>query len=143
MGGNTPPSLPFDKNPPAYEEGRPSSGKFPPHGKMATQMMKSLFLIVLLASSLGTAAAQERKARENVHVFFYTDCCGSAYGICNTQMTVPQAVHSLTMYFASHGYATVIREQISHFIKADVYSGKTYVDTVILDMKTGKIRSIY
>lgn len=118
---------------------------FLPCDKKTALMMKFLFFfsIAFLVVSLGTATAQQRKTQQRVHVFYYTDCCGSAYGICNTQMTPPQAIHALTMYFAGRGYSTVIREQISHFIKADIYSGKTYVDTVILDMKTGKIRSIY
>lgn len=113
---------------------------FLPHDKLKTPLITLLFSAAFIVAA-GAAGAQERSFHSLN--FAYTDCCGAVYGICQNSMTMPQAIHSLTMYFASHGYATVIREQISHFIKADVYNGKTYVDTVILDMKTGKIRSIY
>ncbi len=108
---------------------------------MATRTMKVLFPMIVVLAFAGMAGAEQGA----IHVFSYSysDTCGAVYGICNSGMNLPQAVHALRAYFARHGYDVVIREQIGHFIKADVYDGKIYVDTVVLDMMTGKMRSIY
>ncbi|MDA8088904.1 MAG: hypothetical protein M0Z61_01590 [Nitrospiraceae bacterium] len=102
-------------------------------------------LVLLMIAILGiSTAAQAQEVRTHVFIFYYGDCCGAAYGICKNVMTEQQAERALGQYFAKHGLRAVIKGQITpHFIKADVFSGKSYVDTVILDMRTGKIRSIY
>ncbi len=110
---------------------------------MQKKLKKALFFSIIAVMGISSAAyAQE--IRSHIFIFYYGNCCGAAYGICHNVMTQQQAEHALTDYFAKHGYTAVIKGQIGHhFIKADIFSGKNYVDTVILDMRTGKIRSIY
>ncbi|MDA8088120.1 MAG: hypothetical protein M0Z75_15655 [Nitrospiraceae bacterium] len=107
--------------------------------KLKTALFFSIIAILGISS---VTHAQE--IRSHIFIFYYGNCCGAAYGICKNVMTEQQAERSLQEYFAKHGYKAVIKGQIGHhFIKADIFSGKSYVDTVILDMRTGKIRSIY
>ncbi len=103
-----------------------------------------LFSIVAIMSISSAAYAQEVQVRSHFFFFYYGNCCGAAYGICKNVMNERQAERALSDYFAKRGYTAVIKGQIGHhFIKADIFRGKSYVDTVILDMRTGKIRSIY
>ena len=130
-------------------EGQPewlAHGRSFHHGRMATFTVKLLLPLiapVLFAAVAGAAQSGSHDGGYSYTDYSYADTCGAAYGVCPSGMDLTQAVHALAAYFARHGYKVEIREQIGHFLKADIYKGKAHVDTVILDMITGKLRSIY
>ena len=67
--------------------------------------------------------------------------CG-AYGYCKEQPTHEEAVNVLKSHYAKKGMQVVITKQDGRFIEAEVIKNKKMIDRILLDCKTGRIRSI-
>jgi hypothetical protein len=94
---------------------------------------------MMLALGGGVAYAQEpRKSAVS-----YGDYCESLYGFCKKEMTLKEAANALRHYFARRGYDVIVVAHLGRFMKADVYKDQQKIDSIILDRKTGKMRSIY
>jgi hypothetical protein len=68
--------------------------------------------------------------------------CGE-YGYCKKPLTYQEAVKAFKSYYEEKGFKVVTTEHRGRFIEADIYRDEKIVDKVILDRKTGRIRSIY
>lgn len=68
--------------------------------------------------------------------------CG-AYGYCSKQPTYKEAGNALKAYYEKKGLTVSVTKEEGRFVEADVSKGKEIVDRILLDCKTGKIRSIY
>ncbi|MDA8156459.1 MAG: hypothetical protein M0Z52_08420 [Actinomycetota bacterium] len=115
--------------------------------------MKKIIIIaiILVLAMAGILQAADKKppkqspqppAQPNQPIS-YGDACDSPYGMCQSEITMREAVHALNMYFAKRGLICRIRMHLGRFVKADIYNGNAFVDSIILDRKTGKMRSIY
>ena len=76
------------------------------------------------------------------HTAFHALLCGE-YGYCKKEVKHEEAVRALEKYYKEKGMTVAITKKEGRFIEADVYKDKDLVDRVVLDCKTGKIRSIY
>lgn len=69
-------------------------------------------------------------------------CLGN-YGHRRKMMTISEAYKALQSFFSLKGFDISITDHSSRFIKAKVYKDKKHVDTIVLDLKTARMRSIY
>ena len=108
--------------------------------------MKRLLLIVALTGILTDNAYAETKkdVPEKGVTPYGVSCplCGE-YGYCKKEVKHEEAVRALEKYYKEKGMTVAVIKKEGRFIEADVYKGKDVVDRVVLDCKTGKIRSIY
>ncbi|HAM50024.1 MAG TPA: hypothetical protein DCP92_04780 [Nitrospiraceae bacterium] len=68
--------------------------------------------------------------------------CGE-YAYCRKQPTYGQAVSALRSYYEQRGLQVLVLKQKARFLEAEIYKGGCIVDRVLLDLKTGRIRSTY
>jgi 2-phospho-L-lactate transferase/gluconeogenesis factor (CofD/UPF0052 family) len=68
--------------------------------------------------------------------------CGE-YGYCSNQPTHEEAANALKSYFGKRGLRVIVLKQKDRFLEVEVYRNGTPVDRVILDLRTGRIRSMY
>lgn len=108
-------------------------------------MKRWLFIVVLAAILTGNTYAETKKEEQEKGVTPYgVSCplCGE-YGYCKKEVKHEEAVRALETYYKGKGMTVVVTKKEGRFIEADVYKEKDLVDRVVLDCKTGKIRSIY
>ena len=114
--------------------------------------MKKIFSVGLISFLIvaGTAQAQGNNTQkpqqspiQNHPIASYGNACESPYGMCQEEISMREAAHALNMYFQKRGLICRIRMHMGRFVKADIYNGNAFVDSIILDRKTGKMRSIY
>ncbi|MBI5026350.1 MAG: hypothetical protein HZC12_06440 [Nitrospirae bacterium] len=101
---------------------------------------KILFILAITFFSLAPllSSAQEWKSPYGV-------CCvleGGEYGICPKPLNHEQARRVLKAYFERHGLRINNFTDKGRFIEADVFRGNELIDKVLLDRKTGRMRSI-
>jgi len=108
-------------------------------------MFKRIVMTLILLSILtaGLYAEEEKKAAGKKPAITYGDYCESPYGYCDREMTMQQAHQALRVFFKKRGLHPVVRAHMGRFVKADIYDGPYLVDSIILDRRTGKMRSIY
>lgn len=73
----------------------------------------------------------------------YGATCKGGYGMLREHMAIPEAVRAMNDYFEKKGLTVAIIDHWSRFIMADIYDGATIVDRIIMDRKTGRMRSTY
>jgi len=108
-------------------------------------MKRWVFIVVLTGILTGNAYAETKKDVQEKGVTPYgVSCplCGE-YGYCKKEARHEEAVRALEKYYKEKSMAVVVTKKEGRFIEADIYKDKDLVDRVVLDCKTGKIRSIY
>lgn len=108
-------------------------------------MKRWLFIVVLTGILAGDAYAETKKdAQEKGITPYGVSCplCGE-YGYCKKEVKHEEAVRALKKYYKGKGMTVAVTKKEGRFIEADVYKDKDLIDRVVLDCKTGKIRSIY
>lgn len=100
-------------------------------------LLLSIGMILIVAS---VAHADEPKKKKKV--IRYGDSI-TVYGVCKKPMKVSEAMHVMDKYFQKKGLRVKMHGQRGRFIYVDVFKDEKQVDRVILDRKTGKMRSIY
>jgi len=65
--------------------------------------------------------------------------CGD-YGYCARTPTHKEAVNALKSYYEKRGLRVLVLKQKDRFLEAEVYRNG---NIILLDLKTGRIRSIY
>lgn len=58
-------------------------------------------------------------------------------------MDIMASMDALRNFFGKKGLQVKLRGHTMRFITADIHKGTEIVDTIIFDMETGKMRSIY
>ena len=108
-------------------------------------MKRWLFIVVLTGILAGDAYAETKKDVPEKGVTPYGVLCPlcGEYGYCKKEVKHEEAVRALEKYYKEKGMTVVVTKKEGRFIEADVYKDKDLVDRVVLDCKTGKIRSIY
>jgi hypothetical protein len=102
--------------------------------------MRTLAAIAVLLLALSATAFAQGPRRSAVSYGAY---CESPYGFCRKELNSRQAVHALRMFFHHRGLRVEVLQLKGRFIKANIYNGPNLVDTILLDRKTGRMRSIY
>jgi hypothetical protein len=92
----------------------------------------SILITAVFASSVNAA-----------EVTPYGENCISPYGMRDKPLNPHEAADAMQKYYGAKGLRVEIIEHRGRFIKADIYRGDIKVDTVVLDRKTGRIRSTY
>lgn len=97
-----------------------------------------LILSVVLATS-GYAGISSEEGRSP----FGDTCplCGE-YGYCTEPPSHKAAIHVLATHYAKRGLHVVVVKEKGRFLEAEVYRKRELVDKVLLDLRTGRIRSI-
>jgi len=108
---------------------------------MVKKFILGLFLLPLLTT--GLFAGEAKQVADKKPAIIYGDYCVSPYGYCTREMTMQEASHALKVFFRKRGLDPVVRAHLGRFVKADIYKGPHLMDSIILDRKTGKMRSIY
>lgn len=72
----------------------------------------------------------------------YQEWCG-AYGVCKDDMSPKDAEIAITRYFSSKGMRVGRIQHRGRFVEAEVYRNGRMMDRIILDRKTGRMRSVY
>lgn len=77
-------------------------------------------------------------------VFYIDQCqlCGE-YGYCDKTPTQSEAVSALQSHFREKGLRVLVIRRKERFLEAEIYRGGHFRDRVILDLRTGRIRSVY
>ncbi|RMG69367.1 MAG: hypothetical protein D6710_08970 [Nitrospirae bacterium] len=75
----------------------------------------------------------------------YGDFCPncSRYGFCKFNLSIEEARKALEDYYKQQGLSVRIEKSMGRFIRATVFREDKAVDRIILDRRTGRIRSIY
>ncbi len=104
-------------------------------------MIKFILILFLLSIPISGIYAENTLKKQQIRHFGYCELCG-AYRYCIRKPTYQEAVNALRLYFARMGFKVAVIKHEGRFIKAIVYkNGKA--DMVLLDIRTGLIRSVY
>lgn len=102
-------------------------------------MIKLVIVIIFISALLPVAYAFEKGITP------YGDFCPACtrYGICKEDLSHKEAVSAIRSYFMNkHLMIRDVKER-GRFIIVDVYRGRTLVDRVLFDRRTGRLRSVY
>ena len=104
--------------------------------------MKTLILIIGALFIVTTGAfvyAEEKNATP------FGAACPSCetYGYCQKPLTYRQAVQNLTAYYTAKGLRVAVSKQFGRFLEANIYREGNFVERVVFDRHTGRIRPIY
>ncbi len=102
--------------------------------------------VVLLALAWHTEAlALESEGPVGQGVTPYGDFCPrcSNYGVGRHPVSHKVALEALQEYFHAKGLTVENVHGRGRFLKADIYKGGEFVDRIVFDKKSGRIRSIY
>lgn len=106
-------------------------------------MFKRVFLGIAFLGLLASGLSAADKKEPEQPAIIYGDYCVSSYGYCTREMTTDEATIALRLFFEKRGLVSVIRIHMVRFTRADIYRGPHLLDSIVLDRKTGKMRSIY
>lgn len=104
-------------------------------------MARIVFVFILLASLISVAYSKS-SGDEITPYGAYCPLCGE-YGYCAKYPTKKEITDALNLYYSKKGLKAVLKKQDGRFAEAEVYKNKKIVDRIMLDIKTGKMRSIY
>ncbi|MCL4537117.1 MAG: hypothetical protein M1610_05960 [Nitrospirae bacterium] len=105
-------------------------------------MLRWIFTFVFLGIISSGVYAEDNTEKGITPYGDYCPLCG-AYGYCKKQPTQKEVVDALDSYYAKKGMKAIIIKQDGRFIEAEVYKNREVVDRILLDSKTGRMRSIY
>lgn len=111
----------------------------------ALNVMNTIVFLVLLMGFIPSGASSEEMNTDAKRkgVVFYGEFCKGTYGISRQTLTSEEAARVLKDCLEKRGFLVEIRDDGQRFIRADVYRGKLLTDTVLMDKKTGRIRTTY
>lgn len=104
-------------------------------------MIKLIFVFILFVSLL-SGAYSKSLGDEITPYGTYCPLCGE-YGYCTKQPTKKEITNALKSYYSKKGLRVVLIKQDGRFAEAEVYKDRKLVDRILLDCRTGRIRSIY
>lgn len=101
-----------------------------------------MILLIGLAEGIGLA---QGPSDELLRITPFGDTCPKCgiYGKCDKQLRYEEAVIAINSYFKDKGLDISVVKQRRRFIIADVYRNGEWVDRVLFDRKTGRVRSVY
>ncbi len=105
--------------------------------------MKTWTLAFILLMLFASVAYPETVIRRGV-VFYGEQCplCGE-YGYCRRTPTQSEAVSILNSYYGKRGFRVIVIRRKERFLEAEIDKDGNTVDRVLLDLRTGRMRSLY
>jgi len=100
-----------------------------------------MILPALLLAALMLPAGSEASARRASAVPYGQPCMG--YGAPVQKVNLNSAMESLRAYFSKRGMEVEMIRHNNRFIRADIYKDGMKVDRILLDISTGRMRSLY
>ncbi len=110
-------------------------------GRRMKKMIALIIVALLFSVSLSPALALHR-GKEVTPYGDFCRLCGK-YGTCETPMTDEGARKAVIAYYNKKGFNVIVEKNHGRFIKARIMEKEKVVDVIILDRRTGRIRSIY
>lgn len=104
--------------------------------------MKTAAMALIALLALGIAAAWAGPPKPKKPSFDYGTSCYGLYGHTDDG-NISRAIISLKRYFAKNGLEAKVLAHYGRFLKADIYRDGEVIDSIIVDISTGKMRSIY
>jgi len=98
-------------------------------------LLFTLILIIILSSGV--------YAKDGVTPYGVPCPMCREYGYCKRPLTYQEAARALESYYEKRGLRAVVTGHEGRFTKADIYRDGEVVDKVILDRRSGRMRSIY
>ena len=97
-------------------------------------------VLLIVFAPVSYAANDQR----NGAIFYGDQCqlCGE-YGYCSKTPTQSEAVSALSSHFGKRGFRVIVIRRKERFLEAEIYKDGNVRDRVILDLRTGRIRSVY
>ena len=105
-------------------------------------MKKWIYTVILLLTLASNVYAGMHTEKGTTVYGEHCELCGE-YGYCSRTPTHREAVDALRSYYEKRGMRVLVLKQKERFLEAEVYRDGTKVDSILLDLKTGRIRSIY
>lgn len=101
-------------------------------------------LILLICALFVIALVPYVHAEEEQATPFGAVCPScETYGYCQRPLTYTQAVQNLKSYYRAKGLRVMIGRQFGRFLEANIYREESFLEKIILDRHTGRIRPIY
>jgi hypothetical protein len=77
-------------------------------------------------------------------IFYGEHCelCGD-YAYCTKTPTHDEAVSALKSHYDKRRLRVIVLRQKDRFLEAEIYNNGSRIDRILLDLRTGRIRSIY
>jgi hypothetical protein len=97
----------------------------------------------LIMTAMFLSVAQPSLAMHKAPTSIYGEHCGNPYGFKRNSMSLLHSINSLRAFFGRKGLEVRMLGHNGRFIKAAIYRSADQVDTIIMDVKTGKMRSIH
>jgi hypothetical protein len=112
---------------------------------MAGRRMKKMIALLVAVMAVLTVLSPAMAWHRGKEVTPYGDFCRlcGMYGICDSPMSHEGAKKAVIDYYHKKGLEVIIEKNIGRFIKARVMDKEKVVDVIIMDRRTGRIRSIY
>lgn len=98
----------------------------------------AVFLLILLPALF--VPSVESIAEE--HKMPYGSSCFNHYGARGKIRSISHAIGAVRKYFAKRGNYVKLVSHAGRFLTVEVYDGQELVDTVIVDIRSGKMRSV-
>ncbi len=98
----------------------------------------AIFLLALLPALF--VPSVESFAEE--HKMPYGSSCFNPYGARGKARSISYAIGAVRKYFRARGYYVKLVEHNRRFLTVEVHDHEKLVDTVIVDIRTGKMRSV-
>jgi hypothetical protein len=106
--------------------------------KAGMKAAATVMIFLLLAS-----AAPARADHKEPSIKYGESCAAKAYQYKHGRMSVLKSMKELEAYFAQRGLSVKVLAHDRRFLRVGIYNGPDQVDRVIMDMRTGKMRSMY
>ena len=105
-------------------------------------MHRLIIVLVVLMFVAPYVYAESDAGRGIVPYGEHCQLCGE-YAYCTRTPSQKEAVNALSSYYEKRGHRVIILRQKERFLEAEIYRNGKLVDRVLLDLRTGRIRSTY
>lgn len=97
----------------------------------------SLSVIAVIILLYSSAEAMPKK-----HAMPFGATCYDTYGANNSERSLSGAMIAVRRYFAHRGYKVKLLEHNTRFLKVEISRDTNVVDVIIVDIKSGRMRSL-
>lgn len=105
-------------------------------------MYRAIFILILLIFVASYASAESGAGKGIVPYGEHCELCGE-YAYCSRMPTHKEAVNALKSHYEKRRLRVIVLKQRERFLEAEIYNNGTMIDRILLDLRTGRIRSIY
>jgi hypothetical protein len=108
--------------------------------RMCSTLLKSSIIMLLLAGILLQSPYADAMPKQ--HKMTFGETCYSNYGAGNKERSVTGAMLAVRQYFTHRGFNVKLVEHNINFLRVEVSKEREIVDIIIVDIKSGRMRSV-